>query len=832
MNTPITQGADTTAYPFSAPTQPTFYQLSWENWTDSEGSFHKKLIGKLHQIKLSEDGEAISEQGFFLAGKDEGGHDLFIARELSDPGAAAPTTFSANYRSVLSAAGEYHPVDITDCGRMIDLDGKEKTVTSAFQVLVAKSVSLDSAQSAEGLYALQWIDWDASYPISQGQQFFRLGITSENLPIYTCRGLVDASNPDGGYAIGTYLAGDPAAHIPFKGDAPERTSFQLLQAIPLTAYLSKGFSMPQAQASTTASSSSHPVLTQGSAPAGTRQHMRNYMGALMSEVVYQATGYKPTASDPDTPTTSVLTPYTTTYVGGQEYTLHFSFVDAQTVELTSIFDESISPDRYVLFKSVSKPKLGNKTPSNYMQGNIYLGFGGTHTGDTVQTVTDWLLNGMINQVPYPMNSLNAKAHCGFMLAMASCAGIDGVEDGNFAFSLENPLFKTINKQVEDFIDYGYQQVNLYVGGHSQGGAVATLMAPLLKSLLLEAHGSKIEICTEVYTYGAPRACNSALAVNYMDMVDACYRYQNEGDPVPFVPPGKYGLLAAAFNADAFIEQFLGEHISDSDLEGILGKYAQLMQEVRTKAADIDLNPSLQEVVALLKSLVIQAAQAVPGAAKAAAKAAATTAQAALDAINELPDTLQNVWKGIQAAWAFLKEKVFTPIGKFLGNHPFAQSFKAVMTQVEALINALSELPTTILPAILFILPVPVYVILTVVQSIIETFNNITGLNLPDLSTYIGNMEAVFKEMYGSLGASVTDVLAFFYSVSHQDYAHVGRLQTVIGTEVEDGTGDVMFSSNFFSSLYSKNEHLAFSKLSFDQHSMKTYVANLAALLQQ
>jgi hypothetical protein len=78
---------------------------------------------------------------------------------------------------------------------------------------------------------------------------------------------------------------------------------------------------------------------------------------------------------------------------------------------------------------------------------------------------------------------------------------------------------------------------VYVTGHSKGGAMAAIAACLL-------HGSGLPIA-QVVTFASPKPGDSAFKAGYEQVIPNHVRYENYDDVVPLVPPSDafIGLLA-------------------------------------------------------------------------------------------------------------------------------------------------------------------------------------------------------------------------------------------------------------------------------------------------
>lgn len=92
------------------------------------------------------------------------------------------------------------------------------------------------------------------------------------------------------------------------------------------------------------------------------------------------------------------------------------------------------------------------------------------------------------------------------------------------------LWPAIAKQIQVWQAAGKlgPQVNVYLTGHSKGGALAMLGA-------LKLRADKLLPVTEVDTFGAPRVGGADFAARYAAQGINGYRYENQDDVVPHVP---------------------------------------------------------------------------------------------------------------------------------------------------------------------------------------------------------------------------------------------------------------------------------------------------------
>lgn len=211
--------------PLTQPAKPpTFYSLNWKDWNDNDGQKALNL----------EDDARIVTQSFFLAGKGAHDHDLFIARmPASMPPVAS--NFVDHSNTVLEAAGEYHPADNINCGRMVAAQSF-MIVDKGYQVLTAHEISLDQSNYTDA-YTLEWTDWDTGQEIAGEDNFLQVGVDSNGGALYSCRAKIEANSPatsDADYAIGVYHAIAQLAYTPDDKEIIPAKSFQLLKTTPAT----------------------------------------------------------------------------------------------------------------------------------------------------------------------------------------------------------------------------------------------------------------------------------------------------------------------------------------------------------------------------------------------------------------------------------------------------------------------------------------------------------------------------------------------------------------------------------------------------------------------
>ena len=135
--------------------------------------------------------------------------------------------------------------------------------------------------------------------------------------------------------------------------------------------------------------------------------------------------------------------------------------------------------------------------------NVYVVFRGT------KTITEWIADAKIAQVHYPYAA-------------------QGLTEEGFT-EVYATLHQDILNSVKELQASGLYQ-NLYVTGHSLGGALATLAAPVCA----DQSGFADPI---LYTFASPRTGNPVFADDVFDAkVKTSWRIVNTNDLVPKVPP--------------------------------------------------------------------------------------------------------------------------------------------------------------------------------------------------------------------------------------------------------------------------------------------------------
>lgn len=127
------------------------------------------------------------------------------------------------------------------------------------------------------------------------------------------------------------------------------------------------------------------------------------------------------------------------------------------------------------------------------------------------TATDWIANITASQVKYPYVKEAGYTHRGFTGVYSSA------RTGLLAALRQLPAEK-----------------QLYVTGHSLGGALATLCA-------IDIAANTSHASPHLYTYGSPRVGDPLFAKVYPQYVPVSYRVANPFDIVTHVPPSIYKL---------------------------------------------------------------------------------------------------------------------------------------------------------------------------------------------------------------------------------------------------------------------------------------------------
>ncbi|MTH53625.1 lipase family protein [Bacillus mangrovi] len=176
---------------------------------------------------------------------------------------------------------------------------------------------------------------------------------------------------------------------------------------------------------------------------------------------------------------------------------------------------------------------------------IVIAFRGT------QSDADWVADASISQTPFLYGNNGGLVHSGFQSVYASC---------------RDEIFKKYALLSK--------QKNLFITGHSLGGALAILHAA---DAALNAGFRSIVM----YNYGAPRVGDGRFASFYDQAVPNSIRFVNTADLVPKLPPFVvynplskttffYQHVQTPFSFTADTGSIAGNHMPDTYFSGIEG----------------------------------------------------------------------------------------------------------------------------------------------------------------------------------------------------------------------------------------------------------------------
>ncbi|MGE7883072.1 lipase family protein [Bacillus sp. NPDC094077] len=134
------------------------------------------------------------------------------------------------------------------------------------------------------------------------------------------------------------------------------------------------------------------------------------------------------------------------------------------------------------------------------EDTIIVAFRGT------QTDTDWIIDSLVNQRPYPYTLNSGNVHNGFLSIYESCR--DSIMDMLVSLPAHKKLLAT---------------------GHSLGGALATLH-------ILDARINTAFAQYGIYTFASPKVGDIAFRNYYKLQVASSFRFVNLFDVVPLLPP--------------------------------------------------------------------------------------------------------------------------------------------------------------------------------------------------------------------------------------------------------------------------------------------------------
>lgn len=158
------------------------------------------------------------------------------------------------------------------------------------------------------------------------------------------------------------------------------------------------------------------------------------------------------------------------------------------------------------------------------------------------------------------------------------------------------------KQVVAYTDEGPQPEDkwqVYVTGHSLGGALATLLALELSSSQLSRRGT---ICVTMYNFGSPRVGNKKFAEVYNEKVKDSWRVVNHRDIIPTVPRlmgychvaqpvylAAGDLENALANVDLMRDGYQGDVLGESTPDVIVSEFMKGEKELIEKILNTEIN---------------------------------------------------------------------------------------------------------------------------------------------------------------------------------------------------------------------------------------------------
>lgn len=107
-------------------------------------------------------------------------------------------------------------------------------------------------------------------------------------------------------------------------------------------------------------------------------------------------------------------------------------------------------------------------------------------------------------------------------------------------SVKDELMNIVRGKLELMLKHN-RKVDIWLVGHSFGGALATLLAVKVHALLQVLDKDRQHCTAGVFTLGAPRVGNGKLARFFRKMEIKVARVINEGDPIPSMPPSIFGF---------------------------------------------------------------------------------------------------------------------------------------------------------------------------------------------------------------------------------------------------------------------------------------------------
>jgi hypothetical protein len=153
--------------------------------------------------------------------------------------------------------------------------------------------------------------------------------------------------------------------------------------------------------------------------------------------------------------------------------------------------------------------------------DIIVAFRGTATDEATLAALNWV------KTPYPPNA-NVNI-IGQLFDCDHCVhqGLLGEYEGVMALGMR-AMFETTVARLPD--------ANIFMTGHSAGGAVANLMAYDIAA----GWTPEKRLRLNVYTFGAPRIFTEGMKFEYNTFVKNTFRFVYKNDPVPCLPPISFG----------------------------------------------------------------------------------------------------------------------------------------------------------------------------------------------------------------------------------------------------------------------------------------------------
>ncbi len=199
--------------------------------------------------------------------------------------------------------------------------------------------------------------------------------------------------------------------------------------------------------------------------------------------------------------------------------------------------------------------------------------------EAAKSALDWGIDGLAYPVPYcSLNSIpgseKLKEHMPeWLYNFLSLPNIFPAEwrvHGGFMFAVMSTLLTSRGENISSWLIWDlYEKVKgkkngLYITGHSQGGAMATVSVPLIKILGSVRRGVDT-FPVHLYTYASPRPGNMEFATSICALTEEAIGFANWFDPIPQLPlalnnSSKYGMVLSVLR---------NWGVTDSDKERVL-----------------------------------------------------------------------------------------------------------------------------------------------------------------------------------------------------------------------------------------------------------------------